>query len=277
MLLCKFQFTNQPDKTMNPDSWMVPGAAVEFHPQALPDAEWRWRDAYLIYTKGDNGHRVYVLYQVYGYRFIEMSQDAVAIKPIYRQTYTDRWNWMVAYVTALDTGSAELQGWVETLLRNSDDGYENFRGQNILEITTGNGYGSTLLHAAAELGRYKAAQMLLEPSNMINIDVNGLDTNGYTALYDACAFRRLDICKLLLEHGADFTCGKGIRRIKLDGISKILLLYGGDKNHAFSDTVREVPRVASILTRALCSVAPISRLPTDILRTYLLPLILDAE
>jgi hypothetical protein len=256
---------------MDPET-IEPGAPVQIRPVVLPNGvpveQWR-----LVYVVSTHDHRTYMLYDTEDATFIEMTRDAAEFTGLglgYRSVEISRWNWMKAYVTALDTGSTELQGVVEAHLRNSKTlGGYTFSGENTLAITTRD--GKTLLHIAASLQRYKAVQWLLDEDKRVNekVDwVNKVDNwDGDTALGVACRNNRLDICKLLLEHGAD----PNTVYYAPDDELKILQLYGGERKR-ISGGVRK-PSTKYVLTRVLCSVAPISRLPTDILWTHVLPML----
>jgi hypothetical protein len=242
---------------------IVPGIAVRILPAAR--AQQIWSVAHVVSVRENGNQRVYVLYDNDTDRFFEMSGDATKMRPGLPQRY--RSFWMGVYVTTLDVGSEEIQQMVEAILRSTEGDNPN----NIAEMVTD--YETPMMHIAASEGKYNAVQWLLAKG----ADVNALDKfgyTGYTALHDAWISNRLSVCKLLLEKGADPNIRTDSRH-KMDDAMKILLLYGGGHEHF---RVLLYKRTASILVRALCSGAsPISRLPADILRTYLLPLILDAE
>jgi hypothetical protein len=223
---------------------------------------------------------VYVLYLRENDVFIELSRDALLMIVLRENSTTNdiRWDWMCAYVAALDMGTKKLQDEVEALLRDTESrepgrwSYSTFGDvEPITEITTY--HESTLLHVAASRGKHKAAEWLLDPTNIHKIDVNVLDRYSGSPLRGACYRSHLSMCKLLLERGANPNHGLGVALDALTDASKILMLYGGNKYHVAVTKTLGLPHVANILTRVLCSHAPISRLPADILRTYVLPLV----
>jgi hypothetical protein len=251
---------------MDPDP-IVAGALVKIRLCATP-ADGESLYAYVVSLHGSPEHRTYVLYLTQMQNFIEMSRDAGYI---YYRLNTYLWGWMRAYVEALEKGSKKLQGEVEDVLRNIEDTDHHAprfgTEKPITEITSAG--DDTLLHIAAKCGKYHAAQILLKRPN---IHVNQLNEDHETALWHACDDSRV-MCKLLLEHRADPNVGKRHIGFRGDDASKILMLYGADKERVDISRAVEWPRVASVLVHALCSSAPISKLPVDVLRTYLLPLL----
>jgi hypothetical protein len=242
---------------------IVAGARVAIHPWVDPQRDYSL-GAYVIFVRENEGQCVYVLYLDYDENIMEMSREAVDIR-ITRFAEIIRYSWLRAYVTALDVGSEELQRMVKAILPISvlDRRYRDEDDAEILAII-----GPELLRVAVTSGKYRAVQWLLAKG----VDPNRKNSSNAPSLLTAWSFGRLDICKLLLEHRADPNVAIEVVSDMDQDASKILLLYGG-KPEFYRAILYWQATV--VLTRALCSGAPISRLPTDILRTYLLPLIAE--
>jgi ankyrin repeat protein len=61
-------------------------------------------------------------------------------------------------------------------------------------------FDQTCLHLASEQGRYDVVAWLLQDKH--KVPVNPIDKNGWAPLHSAATQGRLDICELLLNHGA---------------------------------------------------------------------------
>jgi hypothetical protein len=209
----------------------APGTEVRFLSLCTPNENAKWYDTCIISRSPD--HRTYVVYIFSFGIFVEISRDAAKYQ--HQSSFIDRSEWMSIYVAALELGPEKLQKEVEAILRNSEDSIGRIYGveRDIAKIRSI--YGRTLLYDAITRGQYKAA-------------------------------------KLLLERGADQIYGNMdvYKNKKVSSrVAKLLLLYGMDGDHE-RELYGELPIVASILVHALCSSAPISKLPTNILRTYVL-------
>jgi hypothetical protein len=252
---------------MDPET-IEPGTEVGIRPVANPVGD--SSHAYVVSLHDD----VYVLYIEDDGLFAEMSRDTVDVYP--RSTVIHRWEWMSIYVAALDTGSETTQKGVEALLRKSESHGKIFGDGEIRKITTDD--GRTLLHIAVTHNRYTAARTLLEPKDGFKINVNAVERDKHTAIWDKRTALwyagDMRMYKLVLEHDADPNCGRSATYGSREGNApKILLLYGKDEEHITIRDAPELPQTARVLSRVMCSAAPISRLPTDILRTYVLPLV----
>mmetsp|Transcript_27357 Transcript_27357/g.42058 ORF Transcript_27357/g.42058 Transcript_27357/m.42058 type:complete len:416 (+) Transcript_27357:54-1301(+) len=77
--------------------------------------------------------------------------------------------------------------------------------------------GRTALHKAAFWGHDHLIAWFVDD---LGIDVNALDSNGDTALHDAARFGHIEVCKLLLDRGADLAIanndGKTVRDVAAD-------------------------------------------------------------
>jgi hypothetical protein len=246
---------------MNRES-IVPGARVRIRPRA--DQGDLSSYAYVLFVRENMGQRVYVLYVEIDNIIIEMSRDAVDIYLTRCTNNIDQYSWLGAYVAALDAGSGELQRMVKAILPASVLGkrYMDVDDATILAII-----GPELLFRAVGDGKYRAVQWLLAKG----VDLNRRNAYDTPSILIAWLNKRPEMCKLLLEKGADPNL-RTDSRDEMDDATKILLLYGGGNESLFTMVHR---RTASTLVRALCSVSPISRLPTDILRTYVLPLVAE--
>jgi len=83
-----------------------------------------------------------------------------------------------------------------------DDTYEEVKKMiaQVKDINTRNSYGETLLHAAADGGRYRVAKFLLDSG----IEMEAEDTKtGATALHMAFEHGHYAVARLLLEKGAN--------------------------------------------------------------------------
>jgi hypothetical protein len=236
------------------------GDTVSVLSPAHPDGQ-TW-PAYMISIQETRDQPVYLLYDKYGDRFLEVSQDAVDLKVVDLGMIGiayNRWNAMCIFVSALDTGSAKLCEKAERLLRRAP--LTEFKGANhygdedpiekILAVDK-----STLLQAAVDLRKYRAAQWVLDRG--VKLD----QQNRYkeTALYTVCNVAdpkrsELDMCKFLLEHGANPNPINEVGLIvnKLNDVSKILMLHGGVDFDTWVDPalIEGVILASTILTRVV--------------------------
>eukprot|EP01104_Vermistella_antarctica_P017896 TRINITY_DN6456_c0_g1_i2.p1 TRINITY_DN6456_c0_g1~~TRINITY_DN6456_c0_g1_i2.p1 ORF type:complete len:1006 (+),score=242.28 TRINITY_DN6456_c0_g1_i2:497-3514(+) len=100
----------------------------------------------------------------------------------------------------------------------------------------------TPLHRAAESGDVEEVRECLKPKNVQtkNVQINATDRYGFTALHAAAKGGHIDVCSLLLDHGAD---------LSIQTHSGVLAL------HYFSDLHEENPgmtaRLLGLMSRAM--------------------------
>ena len=107
-------------------------------------------------------------------------------------------------------------------------------------------YANTPLIKAAESGRIKVVELLLEKG----ADVNKHNEGGETPLHYATKHGHAEVMKILLEHGADVTakgtgCGTPLQWAARSGqikAAEILLAYGADINAGRGSPLQDAVR-----------------------------------